>query len=454
MSLTNPMALLGMTTLVVPVIIHFLGRRQARPQKFPSLRFLTATRLMPARRTRLNDILVLAVRLAIIAAATIALAQPHFGIGARAVTSVRDHRLVRAIIVDTSASMHRPTPSGDTVIAAARRQARQLSSEATTSAVIETATPALELKGATQWLGTQPGQRELVVVSDFQLGTIDSVDLAGVATDIGRRFARIEVREGGSTIRTKLGGRSVKIALTPDQTIADWDAQTSPVDSAGPVILVGAAERPLVGAARSAARATDAAPISDVGLRVALIYMGFEGRTDQLARAGQIDRPWMGDLVVRLHTDPTLLAAGAVDSTRDTTPVDTDRFNVVVRDGAGHPLVLASRGNVGDGEGLQLWVLADAGSLTSAALFAALPRALADGSPPSELEPKTISAGVLATWERPAAAPTDIGSGPSDGRWLWLVVLALLAIETYVRRADRGAALPFGPPAAEVRDVA
>src|SRR5471030_293944 len=99
MTFGSPWALLGLATLVVPVVIHLLGRHRARVQKFPSLRFLTPSRLMPTRRTRLNDVLILIVRLGIVAAAVIALAHPIFESANRtaAMASALSQRTARAI---------------------------------------------------------------------------------------------------------------------------------------------------------------------------------------------------------------------------------------------------------------------------------------------------------------------------------------------------------------------
>ncbi len=71
-----PMALLGALSLVVPVAIHLLSRERPTDQRVPSLRFLEATALVPRRRARLEDALLLALRMAILAAAVLALARP------------------------------------------------------------------------------------------------------------------------------------------------------------------------------------------------------------------------------------------------------------------------------------------------------------------------------------------------------------------------------------------
>jgi hypothetical protein len=82
----------------------------------------------------------------------------------------------------------------------------------------------------------------------------------------------------------------------------------------------------------------------------------------------------------------------------------------------------------------------DASSLTSAALIAATTRALSSAAPVTEMEPTTVPDDVLRSWQREpdASATSQVSTdGASDGRWLWIVALVLLAVETWLRRARR-----------------
>src|SRR5262245_42344857 len=101
----NPWAWLGLLSVALPVLIHLLARRSARVQPFPTLRFLQNSRLLPTRRTRLQDVLLLCLRVAILSVAAGALAQPLFLAAHRERNSSRS--LARAVIVDTSTSMLR-----------------------------------------------------------------------------------------------------------------------------------------------------------------------------------------------------------------------------------------------------------------------------------------------------------------------------------------------------------
>src|SRR6185503_10274452 len=119
MSWGNAWAFAGMLLLALPVLIHLLARRTAKLQRFPTLRFLGTSRLLPRWNPRLTDPLLLALRVLIIAAAVVALAQPAFSPRADAGSP---ESVTRAVIVDTSASMQRG-------LSGARRSGQQLQRE-------------------------------------------------------------------------------------------------------------------------------------------------------------------------------------------------------------------------------------------------------------------------------------------------------------------------------------
>ena len=68
----NAGALAGLLAVVLPVLIHLLGRDPAARKPFPSLRFIEPSRLLPSRRSRLHDLIVLAIRCALLIAAVVA----------------------------------------------------------------------------------------------------------------------------------------------------------------------------------------------------------------------------------------------------------------------------------------------------------------------------------------------------------------------------------------------
>ena len=65
----HPWFLLGLAGLAVPVVLHLMNREIAVPLRFPSIRFIRVARLPQAGRRRLRDLLLLALRLLLLAAA-------------------------------------------------------------------------------------------------------------------------------------------------------------------------------------------------------------------------------------------------------------------------------------------------------------------------------------------------------------------------------------------------
>jgi hypothetical protein len=168
-----------------------------------------------------------------------------------------------------------------------------------------------------------------------------------------------------------------------------------------------------------------------------------------LRDARPLGAAWMGDVVVRLRADTTLVSASAGVGLADTTIAPP--FTVIARSSNNAPVVAAaSLGATGAGgtARLLLWTRAPSDALATAALLLGASRALepAMSATSGHVAPDTAQ---LRRWERaPGAAPTlaasvrasDALTGPSDARWLWLAVLVLLVIETVLRRQVRAAA--------------
>ncbi|MEX2283368.1 MAG: BatA domain-containing protein [Gemmatimonadota bacterium] len=409
MSWGNPWAWLGLLALGVPVLIHLLARRTARIQRFPTLRFLQSSRLLPRRHTRLTDVPLLIVRLAIVAVAVAALARPFLLTGGRQQSLAR--QLARVIVVDTSASMKRATASGTSAIEVARANARERAAEAQASLIVESATPAAVLPGAAQWLSHQPGRRELVVVSDFQLGTIEQADITALTNEVGLRFDPVAAVTASGPIdfqtRTGVATTTARTSLQPDRTDVEWNVQaTERTDASAILQLAAPTERVETDAALDAALTLAPAP-SDSARRVAIVYQTYDRRSVLLRDAKPLTVRWMGDIAAALAGQTTI-----------------DRIGI---------------GSVDGGERLLLFTSASAGSLESAELMIAVLNALTPAAAASELEPQTLSTEVLRRWQR---VPPSVVDHPirdddaSDGRWLWALVLLLLGVETLMRRAQ------------------
>jgi hypothetical protein len=171
MSITwiNPVALVAFALIALPIAIHLLVRQQTRSLPYPSLRFLRETALAAFRRRAIQDAALLACRIAIVAAAVIALAGPVLHTAAR--TAGYANRLSRAIVaIDSNGSPER--------------------SEAVfRAATFNRIAIADAIGDGLRWLDAQPpSARETVFRGSFRRGSIDASDLALVPREVGIRF--------------------------------------------------------------------------------------------------------------------------------------------------------------------------------------------------------------------------------------------------------------------------
>lgn len=422
----NPWAWLGLLTLALPILIHLFSRRRARVEPFPSLRFLDVSRLLPTRRTQISDLPLLLIRLAVLAAAVAALAQPLLRAEQR--TGAVDELLARVVILDTSAL------TDDAM--AADNAAR--APDATM--VLSTNRPAMALPGAVEWLRTQPGRGEILVVSHFPSGSLDSIDIAAIPADFGVSLRRAPVAARDSGVPDLRRGLR-------------WETRAS-VDIAEAVRF----------AVRAQSASTLLAPPLDRTARVVVASPDADSLRVWVSSARALSEPWMGDVVFDVRSDSTLALAspshGSVTDTTVTTP-----FVVARRMSNGTPLVLAAS-IPGDGETPRLLLIsrAPAEHLATSALLLAVSRALAPAGASAAVDDvRRIDDEQLRGWERapsPRSTPSTVDastdSGPSDGRWVWLLVLALLAVETIVRRASarEGGDTPTGTTDAAPRGTA
>lgn len=424
----NPWAWLGLVTVALPVIIHLFGRGHARVHRFPSLRFIAASRLLPTRRTRLNDLALLIVRASMFALAAAALARPLILTSGRSATA--NAMLARVVIADTAA------PN-------ARRAADSVLRDATANTSIATTDVSAALPGAIAWLGTQPMRGEITIVSRFPIGVLDSADIASIPARIGLRFVRTAASPGPLEFHARSGsGEAItRVAISPDRTDAEWRVASATPRSVPTIeVLAGPNEKRTTDAARLAAASVPVALPTD-SPSITVVEPGYDGRAGLLANTVSPRRSWMMDVVARVAADPSL--ADAARRAMVAGSPDTARTLVIARTDSGRPLVLAGQRTVDGTDRLIFYSLADAGSLASAALFAAIDHSTSRAPSPRAIEPSTISDATLAAWQR---SPSNVRSGSganddeSDGRWLWGLVIVLLGVEAWLRRERRAVA--------------
>src|SRR3954469_17902537 len=148
----NPAALFALAAAAAPILIHILIQRRAERFPFPTLRFLRPTRLGAIRRHVLEDLPLLAVRVALLAAAVAAIAGPLLVTAAR--RDAWNRRVVRAIVED-AAPVSRGSPTRDPLPeGVALQQTFQASSLAD------------GIRRAVLWLDAAlPARREIVIAS-------------------------------------------------------------------------------------------------------------------------------------------------------------------------------------------------------------------------------------------------------------------------------------------------
>ena len=98
----NPAFLAGVLTAAIPVILHLRYRRTAIEVPFPSLKLLRLSTRRVARRKRIEELLLLIVRAALLVCLALALAKPF--LKASGLLASRSNTAV-AVVLDNSASM-------------------------------------------------------------------------------------------------------------------------------------------------------------------------------------------------------------------------------------------------------------------------------------------------------------------------------------------------------------
>jgi len=99
MPFLTPLYLLGTIAAGIPIILHMVHRRRAQRVLFPTIRFLKMSNERTSRRQRIQDLLLLLLRIALLVLLAFALAQPFFARG----SGGRDLKAV--ILLDNSYSM-------------------------------------------------------------------------------------------------------------------------------------------------------------------------------------------------------------------------------------------------------------------------------------------------------------------------------------------------------------
>lgn len=127
MEFLAPLMLVGTLAAGLPILIHLIGRRRAPVLRFGAMDFLLGTDRKVARRLRLRDFLLLAVRVAACLAIPLALAKPFVSCAARGPAVERGPQAV-ALVIDNSFTMGW-RQGGEALFARAKARARAILDE-------------------------------------------------------------------------------------------------------------------------------------------------------------------------------------------------------------------------------------------------------------------------------------------------------------------------------------
>ena len=435
-------ALWALPLTALPVVIHLLRMHRAERLPFPSLRFVRASQTAAVRVQAPSDLLLMLLRMTAVALAVVAAAGPVLVTSGRA--AGWNARTSRAVVVDVSESMQ-----GDAGAQSAARLADEAARAEMAASAYALRIDARDLGAGVArgraWLETvPPSQREVVVISDFQRGAMSRTEpaVASVPPAIGLRFVQV----GAMAAERQVAG--APLLAFPDAA----RAQTIELTAGGTAISIAAAAGPATGLRIEPAAGAErllraaAAAGSPAGSSTQPIVIRFAASTREPAQPAQAARPsaaWMRHTLMRLQSDPDVIAASdGLSAERPlASPGDTaSAWLVVARDDAGKPLVVAAAA----GPELVIDVAADPDTFLAAAVVRGALAARHAPDDYAELEPARIEAPTLATWGRqpaPAAVPTGPGAfrgiDRTDSRWCWLGVLVLLGLEQWLRGRRR-----------------
>jgi hypothetical protein len=433
----NPWAWAGLGAIAIPIVVHLFSRRPPRVVEFPSLRFLEASALRPTRRSALSDLPLLCVRIALLAAAVIALAQPLWvdrSGRAAAETASREtpSRRETATAAATASVIERRTPQ-NTAYAGATDHLVPTGDSLVLFA--ESAELRTAITRAVAWLHTRGAPRALVVRSSFPLSAIDSTEVMALPRDV--RLTLIHEVPSPSAGPTPIDWRAPRdtvLWLTALDTRRANDVVAAVHVLGGAVVL----------------RVADTATMMD-GIRHPLLVGAFGDSARVWRDAAVATGATSGEMatatsrLLAVSDDRTIRALvarspGAEAPARE--PDASPRFPLhfdLHFDASGHA---ALAGLVHNGMPVVMVQVPEHPALATATLLALSDnptiRALRAGE---GIDRNFRTAEVVQRWQQlPSAEPIGIGAGADRhaahtwARWGWALALALAGVEWMMRR--------------------
>jgi hypothetical protein len=443
----NAQAFWALAVAAVPILIHLLRLHRADRVPFPSLRFVRPSHTAAVRLRAPSDVLLLAVRIGILALAVAALARPILITDAR--LAAWDAMTARAIVVDVSESMR---VAGADAVVPARGAAEAAEAELSTAAYgrrFESRRLEDGLAGAVAWLASvPPARREVVLISDFQRGTLDEALVRAVPEAIGLRFVQVGQRvtkgriDGSALLGAGgIAARVQSIELTTESTAVTVSPSKLPISGLRVIDDPRSADsrrRPIETLLRAVAAA--GAPASSKEEPLAIRFID-KGEWEPPIPIAPVRAGWMLRTLLRAREDADMSAvAGQIDAQPSgSMPVGArgEPRAVVARDRNRRPLVWAASA----GPELLLDIAAAPDSLFAAAAVRAVLTARRATPDYAEQEIAQIDSSKLGVWSRPPAPVSlDVDSNglwrnadSTDARWCWLAAIVLLGLEQRLR---------------------
>jgi hypothetical protein len=339
-------------------------------------------------------------------------------------------------------------------IDSATRLARVLADSADIARIVYSTTPATELSGAVAWLdATAATTRELVLVSDFQHGVIDSAHIMQLAARSGVTLVRVAgaspptqrviSRTGDSVLVTDFvvesGATAARYRLDVTREPAASHVTIGDADSSDVRLLRAVAAREIVpldsGSGAAYLPSESQASSASDGAASVLLYFG-DGKSRNSARTNvaPLRDASQAAIVAALADDRRLQQVLAdVEIGQRTSPRAADTLVTIARNSDGAVLLEAASHAASDT--LVLFAHVPALSPAAAAILGAVERTLRPGIPATERDAAVMSDDELRQLEV-VAAVTDTSIDDTDiGRWVWVLVLIALTGDWYMRRA-------------------
>ena len=122
MSFLNPLMLIGISAIAVPIIIHFLNRRKFKTILWAAMKFVKLSVDQNQRRMRLEDLILLLIRCALLALLAFALARP--ALKSSSTDVLGQAKVTGVLVLDNSYSMDLRGRDGKTAFEQARAAAK------------------------------------------------------------------------------------------------------------------------------------------------------------------------------------------------------------------------------------------------------------------------------------------------------------------------------------------